>query len=282
MKLATFWSGGSARPGLVDGDEIVELSGFSSTLEVIERGPEARADLEAALGEGRRRPLDENDLAAPVTPPVVYGVGWNYLKHFEEGAAKRDEDLPEHPAFFVKSRGSVIGPYDDIPLHAEVTSQLDWEAELGVVVGRVMKDATPAAALDYVFGYTVGNDVSAREVQRRHGGQWVKGKSLDGTCPLGPWIVTADEIGDPQSLTVESRVNGEIKQKATTDRMIFPVAELLARLSQGMTLYPGDVLLTGTPEGVGMGRTPPEYLAEGDVVECEVSGIGTIRNRITG
>jgi 2-keto-4-pentenoate hydratase/2-oxohepta-3-ene-1,7-dioic acid hydratase in catechol pathway len=277
VRFVSFRSDDGLKPGLVAGDEVADLSGdFSSVLDIIAGG--ASGEAEAVASNAPRKRLDELALDAPVRPPSVYCVGWNYLRHFEEGAGKMDIELPEHPAFFSKSRGSVIGPYDDIPLHAAVTAQLDWEAELTVVIGRPFRDASPEEALGNVFGYMVGNDVSARELQKRHGGQWLKGKGLDGTCPLGPWIVTADEVPDPQSLRVTSRVNGETKQDSSTERMIFPVAELLALLSEGMTLHPGDVLLTGTPEGVGMGRTPQEFLGDGDVVECEVDGLGTIRN----
>jgi 2-keto-4-pentenoate hydratase/2-oxohepta-3-ene-1,7-dioic acid hydratase in catechol pathway len=281
VRFVTFRSDDGPKPGLVVGEEVADLSGdFGSVLDIISTG--ATADAEKVASSAPLKRLDELTLDAPVRPPSVYCVGWNYLRHFEEGAGKMDVELPEHPAFFSKSRGSVIGPFDDIPLHASVTKQLDWEAELTVVIGRPLRDGSPDDSLEYVFGYMVGNDVSARELQKRHGGQWLKGKGLDGTCPLGPWIVTADEIPDPQSLGVTSRVNGETKQDSSTDRMIFPVAELLARLSEGMTLHPGDVLLTGTPEGVGMGRSPQEFLGGGDVVECEVSGIGAIRNAVRG
>jgi 2-keto-4-pentenoate hydratase/2-oxohepta-3-ene-1,7-dioic acid hydratase in catechol pathway len=161
-----------------------------------------------------------------------------------------------------------------------VTQQLDWEAELGVIIGRTGRNIARADALSYVFGYTVLNDITARDVQQRHG-QWFKGKSLDGSCPMGPVIVTADEFGDPQQKRVSLQVNGVTKQDATTADMIFPVATIIEWLSKGLTLEPGDIIATGTPEGVGMGRTPQEWLQEGDVVETEVEGIGVIRNRIT-
>jgi 2,4-didehydro-3-deoxy-L-rhamnonate hydrolase len=162
-----------------------------------------------------------------------------------------------------------------------VTSSLDYEVELTVVIGAEGRSIPQDRALDHVFGYTVGNDVSAREVQRRHGNQWLKGKSLDGFCPIGPWIVTRDEIPDPQSLEVSCRVNGEERQRSGTDLMIFPVADLISRLSEGMTLAPGDILLTGTPEGVAMGMEQPRWLQPGDVVECEVASIGVLRNVIS-
>ena len=280
MRLASFRTAGGVRPGIVRGDRIVDAGGvYASVEEIVAAGDEAIARLQE-IQDADGIPLDEADLGPPLVPRSVYCVGWNYLKHFEEGAAKRDEELPEHPAFFSKSVGSVIGPHDDVPLHEAVTEKLDYEVELTVVIGRTGSTIDPRNALKHVFGYTVGNDVSAREVQRRHGGQWLKGKSLDGTCPLGPWIVTRDEIPDPQAVEVISRVNGEERQRSTTELMMFPVADLISRLSEGMTLYPGDVLLTGTPEGVGMGMEPQVWLTDGDVVECEIPAIGSLRNVI--
>ena len=164
--------------------------------------------------------------------------------------------------------------------HAHVTAKLDWEVELGVIVGRAGRDLTEADAMQHVFGYTVINDVSAREVQRRHGQQWFKGKSLDGHCPMGPWIVTADEVTDPFDLPVLCRVNGVVKQSSNTKHMYFKLPRILAELSAGMTLEPGDVVSTGTPSGVGHARTPPEFMQPGDVLETEVVGVGMLRNRI--
>jgi 2-keto-4-pentenoate hydratase/2-oxohepta-3-ene-1,7-dioic acid hydratase in catechol pathway len=170
-------------------------------------------------------------------------------------------------------------PDGNIPFDPAVTEQLDWEVELGVVIGRAGKDISADCALDYVFGYTIINDISARDIQARHV-QWFKGKSLDGACPMGPCIVTADEIPDPQTLALRLTVNGILKQEASTAVMIFPVAQIIAILSQGMTIEPGDLIATGTPSGVGMARTPPEYLRPGDIVEATIEGIGTLRNRV--
>ena len=174
---------------------------------------------------------------------------------------------------------TVTGPFDDVPRHRGVTEQVDWEAELGVIIGRAGCNIPRDQALAHVFGYTVINDVTARDLQQRHT-QWFKGKSLDGSCPMGPLIVTADEFGDPQARRVRSRVNGVTKQDATTADMIFPVAAIVEWLSKGLTLEPGDIIATGTPEGVGMGRTPQEWLQHGDILETEVEGIGVMRNRI--
>ncbi|MDP3766805.1 MAG: fumarylacetoacetate hydrolase family protein, partial [Dehalococcoidia bacterium] len=165
--------------------------------------------------------------------------------------------------------------------HGHVSRRVDWEVELVAVIGRAGKDISEEAALEHVFGYTVGNDVTARDLQARHQ-QWYKGKGLDGYCPLGPWIVTSDELPDPQNVRLTLRVNGETKQDARTDDMIFGVAKLVSVLSLGMTLEPGDLLMTGTPSGVGFARKPPEYLQPGDVVEAEIEGIGLLRNVVAG
>jgi 2-keto-4-pentenoate hydratase/2-oxohepta-3-ene-1,7-dioic acid hydratase in catechol pathway len=222
-------------------------------------------------------------LLAPIPRPRknVFCVGWNYLEHFQEGEAvrKTGDDLPKHPVFFSKAATAVIGPFDPIPLDARVTTKLDWEVELAVVIGRRGKNIAEADAMDHVFGYTVVNDVSARDLQRRHGGQWLKGKSLDGTCPMGPCIVTRDEL-DGGNLRVTARVNGVTKQDSRTTHMYFSLPRLIVELSLGMTLEPGDVLSTGTPQGVGFARTPPEFLAPGDVLETEVEGIGCLRNPV--
>jgi 2,4-didehydro-3-deoxy-L-rhamnonate hydrolase len=281
MRLVTFDAGDGPRPGMVRDDRIVDVSAlYPSVNDIVDEGAAAVERLRNGGGSGGPR-VDDVKLLAPIVPRNIFCVGWNYTKHFEEGAAKRDEKLPDHPAFFSKSSGALIGPGDDIPSHKDVTASLDYEVELTVVLGERGRDIARGDALDHVFGYTVGNDVSAREVQRRHGGQWLKGKSLDGFCPLGPWIVTRDEIPDPQELEVSTRVNGEERQRSKTDRMIFEVADLISRLSEGMTLGAGDVLLTGTPEGVGMGMEPPRYLSPGDVIECEVSSIGVLRNAVS-
>ncbi|HUJ86569.1 MAG TPA: fumarylacetoacetate hydrolase family protein [Burkholderiales bacterium] len=233
---------------------------------------------------GRGLALGGVRLLAPIPRPRknVFCVGWNYLEHFEEGAKARPQaqEMPAHPAFFTKAPTAVNGPFDPIPLHAGVTQKLDWEVELGVVIGRGGRDIAEADAMKHVYGYTVINDVSAREVQRQHGQQWFKGKSLDGSCPMGPWIVTADEVPDPQALRLVCRVNGVVKQDSSTRHMYFRIPRIIAELSAGLTLEPGDVISTGTPAGVGHARTPPEFMRAGDVLETEVEGIGALRNRI--
>lgn len=220
---------------------------------------------------------------APIPRPRknVVCLGLNYVNHVKESSAARGRDtkIPDVPVFFTKMPTAVNGPFDDVPWDRAVTDQVDYEAELGVIIGREGKNIPRANALEYVFGYTVINDVSARDVQMSHK-QWFRGKSLDGFCPMGPVIVTADEFGDPQAKRISLRLNGETRQDATTADMIFPVAVTIESLSRGLTLEPGDIISTGTPEGVGLGRTPPEYMKDGDVMETEVEGIGVLRNRL--
>jgi 2-keto-4-pentenoate hydratase/2-oxohepta-3-ene-1,7-dioic acid hydratase in catechol pathway len=220
---------------------------------------------------------------APISRPAknVICLGLNYSSHVKESAQARGREvkIPEHPVFFTKSPTTVNGPFDPIPWDPSITEQVDYEVELGVVIGVGGKNITRSHALEHVFGYTVINDVSARDLQMRHL-QWFKGKSLDGFCPMGPVVVTADEFGDPQAKKIGTRVNGVQKQNSTTANMIFPVAVIIEELSQGMMLEPGDVIATGTPEGVGLGRTPQEFLNDGDMVETEVEGIGVLRNQI--
>jgi 2-keto-4-pentenoate hydratase/2-oxohepta-3-ene-1,7-dioic acid hydratase in catechol pathway len=222
-------------------------------------------------------------LKSPIPRPRknVFCVGWNYLEHFEEGATTLQDgrEIPKWPVFFSKAPTAVNGPYDVIPFDATVSTQLDWEVELGVVLGKSGKNIAEADAMSHIFGYTICNDVTWRDVQRRHGGQWDKGKSLDGTCPMGPAIVTADSI-DPNNLKVECRVSGVVKQSSNTKHLYFKIPRLIHDLSLGQTLEAGDVISTGTPEGVGFARTPPEWMKPGDLLETEIEGIGVMRNPI--
>jgi 2-keto-4-pentenoate hydratase/2-oxohepta-3-ene-1,7-dioic acid hydratase in catechol pathway len=225
-------------------------------------------------------------LLAPIVPKRnVFCVGWNYSEHFAEGKEFRgptaSQEIPEHPALFSKNPFAIIGDGAAIRHPAPLSNELDYEVELAVVIGAEGRDIKETDALGHVFGYTVGNDVSVRDVQRSwHGGQWFKGKNFDTHMPLGPWIVTKDEIPDPQALRITSRLNGVTKQDSNTRNMVFSVARIIAEISAGLTLYPGDVIITGTPEGVGMGRKPPEWMKRGDVIEVEIERIGTLRNQI--
>ncbi|HKJ94139.1 MAG TPA: fumarylacetoacetate hydrolase family protein [Gammaproteobacteria bacterium] len=251
---------------------------------LITLGPDRAAEIGERLATtGESRPLSTVTLTAPIPRPRknIICLGLNYAAHAEESlrAKGRTAELPEDPVVFTKSVGSVNGPYGDILLDPEVTEQLDWEVELGVVIGQRAHKVDAAGARAAIFGYTVINDVSARDLQFRHK-QFFMGKSLDGACPMGPWLVTADEIPDPQQLALACRVNGESKQQGNTSDQIFGVVDTVRRLSAVMTLEPGDIIATGTPDGVGFARTPPEFLHAGDVVECDIESIGVIRNRI--
>ncbi len=234
-------------------------------------------DLAQDAEAGLAFPADQVRWHAPIPRPRknVMCIGRNYAAH----ARELKHEQPPAPVFFTKAPTAVIGPLDAIPYPRGLTSQLDWEVELGVVIGTGGRDIAEPSALRHVFGYTIINDVTARDLQGRHL-QWFKSKSLDGTCPMGPVVVTAEEIADPQDLELTLRVNGVVKQRANTRDMIFPVARILADLSAGMTLDPGDCIATGTPEGVGHGRTPAQYLQPGDVVEAEIEKIGILRNPV--
>jgi len=215
------------------------------------------------------------DLAAPLQPGKIVAIGLNYLDHIRESRLPQ----PKQPLVFAKFPSSVIGPNDEIVVDAGLTTQVDWEVELGAAVGRRMRNVAVDTALDYVFGYTVGNDVSARDVQFSES-QWTRGKSFDTFCPIGPIVLTPDEIPDPQALALRTRVNGELMQDSSTAEMLFGVAELLAFCSRNFTLEPGDLVLTGTPWGCGYFMDPRRSLASGDVVECEVEHIGVLRNTV--
>jgi 2-keto-4-pentenoate hydratase/2-oxohepta-3-ene-1,7-dioic acid hydratase in catechol pathway len=286
MKLVTYLDG-HLRVGAVVGGRVSDLSArFDSMQALIEEGPpaleEARSLVENSNPEAD---VAEVDLRAPIPHPRrnVFCMGWNYQTHFEEGQGRRGDDqeeLPEYPTFFDKPTTTVIGPYDDIPFDEDFSEKMDYEAELAVVIGRAGRSIPAAEATAHIFGYTIANDVTARDVQRRHGGQWLKGKGMDGSCPLGPWIVTPDEMPDPQNRPIQCHVNGVQKQDSNTSFMVFPISRLIEELSLAMTLLPGDILLTGTPEGVGYARTPPEYLSPGDEVTITVGDIGSLTNRV--
>jgi 2-keto-4-pentenoate hydratase/2-oxohepta-3-ene-1,7-dioic acid hydratase in catechol pathway len=293
MRYVTFSLSSDPTPrlGALRNGSVLDLSangGPASLLALIQAGPSlwqrARALSEAAGDAGH--PLDAVRLHAPIPRPLknVFCLGLNYVAHAKESAAARNKEtkIPDVPVIFSKVPTTVNGPFDDIPVDRTVTNQVDWEVELGVVIGTSGRNIAKADALAHVFGYTVINDISARDVQIAHGGQWFKGKSLDGSCPMGPMVVTADEFGDPQTKRLQCRVNRISKQDASTADMIFPVASIIEWLSKGLTLEAGDIIATGTPQGVGMGRTPQEFLQKGDVVETEIEGIGTLRNTVAG
>ena len=274
---------GVKRPGFIEEQRVVPLD-CESLMECVGFDPE-QSSLFAiyAASKNEDHALADVQLCAPLVPQKnVFCVGRNYLEHAKEGARASGKELklPDVPTFFTKAPTAIADPGAALLLSKAVSSEYDWEAELAVVIGKHGRDIPEASALEYVFGYTCLNDLTARDLQRAHG-QWFKGKSLDHSCPVGPWVVTADEIPDPQALSIQLKVNGEVKQSANTSSMIFCVARIISELSKGMTLEPGDIIATGTPEGVGFARTPPEFLNDGDTVEIDIQTIGTLRNTIT-
>jgi 2-keto-4-pentenoate hydratase/2-oxohepta-3-ene-1,7-dioic acid hydratase in catechol pathway len=308
MHLVTFRKGRSqGRVGAIWHEAVIDLAGVArdltaqrnepargrgfpkTMLELVEGGEAALARAREAFEAGQRLvdaqspdelaarklayPLAKVRLLAPIVPPRnVFCLGRNYADH----AAERGAAVPEHPVYFTKPPACVIGPGERVTHHA-VTKELDYEVELTAVIGVGGRDIQRGNALRHVFGYTVINDVTARDLQKKHG-QWFKGKSLDTFCPMGPVLVTADEIPDPQNLAVSLRVNGQVRQSSHTSKMIFPVDQCIEVLSQGLTLVPGDVIATGTPDGVG--AATGNFLKVGDRMEAEVERIGVLPNRV--
>ena len=270
---------GALRPGRQD--EVVDLSEVAhDVLGVIDAGGRGLEHANEVAANGKRvLHLKDVTLLAPIDAPRgnIIAMGRNYQKHAEETAVGGDV---KPPTIFTKAITSITGPYDDIPIDPAISDEIDWEVELGVVIGKRGANISQAEAMDHVFGYFVLNDVSARDIQNGWGGQYFKGKSLDRTCPTGPWVVTADEVPDPQNLGLRLTVNGVVKQNSNTRDMIHPVDSIIEWASKGMTLLPGALIATGTPDGVGFTRQPPEYLHPGDVMESEVGGIGILRNRM--
>ncbi|MGE8687937.1 MAG: fumarylacetoacetate hydrolase family protein [Achromobacter sp.] len=289
MRIASFMVNGGPEVGLVSGDGLT-VAPLALDAEEKRMGAQAVIDLLAAGLElpetGAALPLAEVALIAPLPRPRrnLWCVGRNYHAHAQELSASvfKDNDAnPESwPIVFTKVPECVVGPRDDVLLPVGISAQIDYEAELAVVIGKGGKNIPRAEALDHVFGYTVVNDVTARDVQMRHQ-QWDMGKSFDTFCPMGPWIATADEF-DGTRTRVRCWVNGELRQDGPTENMIFDIPSLIETISRGITLYPGDVIATGTPAGVGMGMQPPRYLGAGDVVRVEIEGLGAIENTFVG
>ncbi len=296
LQLVTFADQKGARPGAMLGAaQVLDLlaagalpAGVTDMQGIIESGAPALASIRAAVAAAPAAavlPLASVSLLAPIQRPHrnVFCVGRNYMDHVAEGdraQGKATSELPKYPQFFTKVPDTVIAPGAAIPDHGAsgVTKYLDYEAELTLIIGKPGANISKEDALSHVFGWTIGNDVTGRDLQRRHG-QWFKGKSLDRSCPLGPWIVPADEL-DASDLAIKLWVNGEQRQSSRTSKMIFDVKEIISQLSQGFTLLPGDVILTGTPEGVGYAMVPPRVLKDGDVVEIEIEGIGRLSNPV--
>ena len=281
MRFGTAEVNGSARVAAIRGDQAGILEQPASMLELISaagRG-DGRA-LDGLVAGADWRPLREVRLLTPIaSPSKIVAIGLNYADHAEEGGVP----TPKAPLIFAKFPSTIVGPGDDVVWDRGLTDQVDYEAELGVVIGRTARNVSEADALDHVFGYTCINDVSARDLQFGDG-QWIRGKGLDTFCPVGPWIVTADEIPDPQSLRIECIVNGDALQSSTTANMFFGVRTIIAHCSRAFTLLPGDLIATGTPAGVGVYKKPPRLLRDGDEMVIRIEGIGDLRNtcRTTG
>tara|TARA_R110002094_G_scaffold84078_4_gene88588 strand:+ start:507 stop:1421 length:915 start_codon:yes stop_codon:yes gene_type:complete len=300
MKLVTYRTDveGPARLGVIESGTVVDVAEFGldmgldfpdRMLDFIDRGPNAVAQLHDALreadgdwGNALALPIETVTVLAPIPRPRknIFGIGLNYLDHITESARALDTDdaLPREPVVFSKPPTAVVGPGDPVRHDGNMTQQLDWEVELAVIIGTTARRIPRAGALGHVFGYSVMIDVSARD--NRRAGQWIFSKGMDTYAPFGPCIVTADEIPDPQKLNLWLTVNGVEKQRSNTAKMLFKVEELISDLSRGITLEPGDIIASGTPEGVGAGRDPQEWLWPGDVMEAHVEGIGTIRHPI--
>jgi 2-keto-4-pentenoate hydratase/2-oxohepta-3-ene-1,7-dioic acid hydratase in catechol pathway len=302
MKLAQFRLKGTpeVRLGALSGDRLLDVAVLAralgdsggvaagwlleadSTADVIARGSEGLAELAALIGAAERGtagrdprvapPADAVEFLPPVFPGKILAIGRNYVDHAIEGGAAP----PAAPLIFTKLPTSLAAHGQPVVLHS-ISSQIDYEAELAVVIGSSARRVGEDEALSHVFGYTLINDVSARDLQFGDG-QWVRGKGLDGFAPLGPYVTTRDEVADVQSLNIQGRLNGEVMQSSNTSKMIFGVAHLISYISQAITLQPGDVIATGTPEGVGVFRQPPVLLQPGDVFEVEVEGLGTLAN----
>ncbi|MCC1493735.1 fumarylacetoacetate hydrolase family protein [Cognatishimia sp. F0-27] len=275
---------------LSDGS-MLNMSGAAGSLQGLIDGGKPALDAarklvaEAEDGQHQDKVIRQSAaLMAPIPKPAknVFCVGRNYAEHIAEGdrAQNQKVGVTEHPVFFTKPPTALVAPDGDVLLFPEVSTSIDYEVELTVVIGTAGRNISKADAMDHVFGYTILNDITARDIQRRHGGQYFKGKGLDGSCPIGPVIVTADEIDDPHALSIRLTVNGEQRQDGNTKDMIFDIPTLIASLSEGLTLEPGDMIATGTPSGVGYAMDPPQFLKDGDTVVCEVSGIGTLSNTV--
>lgn len=295
MKFATYRhkDQDKSQLGMVTEKGMVPLGDLGLPQDAIEKGmipfiesyPQLKKMLQSALSQNQLEaiPLEEVKLESPIPYPRrnVFCLGKNYLDHAEEikSIPGAPSQVPTNPIYFTKVAYPSIGTGDVILNHKEITDSLDYEVELAVVIGKKGKNIPLEDAQDYIFGYTIGNDISVRNIQMKHT-QWFKGKSFDTCCPLGPVIVTKEDIPFPPDLSISCRVNGELRQKSRTSKLIFDIPTILSDLSQGITLYPGDVILTGTPAGVGLGFDPPKTLHPGDEVLCEIERIGQLVNYV--
>ncbi|XP_055598199.1 fumarylacetoacetate hydrolase domain-containing protein 2-like [Uranotaenia lowii] len=261
-----------------DGSKVTDISDdFSGDLINLIRSGQTLEAVQKKASGGKSLAIGDVNLLAPVTnPQKILCVGLNYRGHCEE----QNKPIPKEPMFFSKYASTIVGPFDGVIAH-RITDQIDWEVELAVVIGREARHVSRADALNYVFGYTVAQDISARDWQKtRNGGQFLIGKSMDSFCPLGPAVVHRSAIADPHNLNIRCSVNGVQKQNGSTGELVFRIDDIIERVTQSITLLPGDVILTGTPAGVGMHRNPPEFLKPGDVIDSEIESIGKIKNTV--
>ena len=301
MRLATLLIGGKpaaaaqmasgawlniAQAAAADPQTTVETDSLQSLIQGGDAAMAAVVALVAQADSGQHADAVVSDavLMAPIPDPRknIFCVGRNYAEHIAEGEKAQNikVGVTEHPVFFTKPPTSVVAPDGDVLIFPTVSQDIDYEVELAVIIGKPGRNIAKADAFDHVFGYTILNDITARDVQRRHGGQYFKGKGFDGSCPIGPWIVTKDAIKDPHDLSIRLSVNGQQRQNGKTADMIFDVPTLIASLSEGLTLEPGDIIATGTPSGVGYAMDPPQFLKAGDQVVCDVSQIGHLANTV--
>jgi 2-keto-4-pentenoate hydratase/2-oxohepta-3-ene-1,7-dioic acid hydratase in catechol pathway len=278
MKLARISFEGAEDFAIAEDGEWVTYRTLGFDASTTPEAIELFSDAKRAYAELGAVGISDPTFAAPLqNVGKILAIGLNYLDHIEETKAAR----PERPIIFSKYTSSVTGPFSPIVMDANLTVKGDYESELAVIIGERCRNVSEADALGVVFGYTVANDVSARDWQKTES-QWSRSKSFDTFCPVGPWITSADEVSDPNALSIRSEVNGEVRQDSSTSRMLFQVPFLIAYLSRSMTLEPGDVILTGTPHGVGFAMSPPKYLVPGDRVMCEIEGLGRIENPVIG
>jgi 2-keto-4-pentenoate hydratase/2-oxohepta-3-ene-1,7-dioic acid hydratase in catechol pathway len=270
---------------MLEGD-VVHTLRAATLQDLLQERPEevSLVDHASANRSGEKLALADVRLLAPVgrSGRNVFAIGWNYLDHFEEGARARqdDRDVPDYPTIFTKTPEAIVGPADSITIDSTLTTSWDFEAEIAIVLAEGGRDIDPEKAESHIAGFTLANDVTARDVQRRHGGQWFKGKSLDLTTPIGPYLVTPDELPGGRPSVLSLSVNGEMMQSADIRQMFFDFSRIIAELSVGLTLLRGDVILTGTPSGVGYVRKPPAWLAPGDEVTVSSPGLGELRNLV--
>lgn len=284
MKFVTAQKGNEIFIGVLDSKEekVLPVTNRASMLECVAREEEFIKEVRARITEADEADyinIEEVTLLAPIVRPTknIFCVGKNYKEHVLEMGSI--DDIPEHIMVFTKAPTTVIGHKNIIENHSAITNQLDYEGELAVVIGKRARNISKEDALDYVFGYTIVNDITARDLQSRHK-QFFIGKSLDTTCPMGPYLVHKSLIPNPNNLNIVTRVNGEVRQNSNTRHFIFPIEEIITTLSKGMTLEPGDIIATGTPSGVGKGFNPPRFLKPGDQIEIEIDSIGVLKNTV--